>query len=588
MLRSRICLSSALRSTWQSIPIPDMTQGSRLIVRKKDHHHIPIQLIIQPQWRDDGNVELKQRYTTSYDDHGNEVFYECRMNVDVITSEEEEQEEVLSGLPGSSDVTIDVNLNFVKKQVGDNYVSAESKDRAVVGSRGSRPDSYDDSLSGDGDIEDEEEGKSGSSELLLSRNKPLPTIQLLAKVPEKLMSIRAQFGNENDDLIDITSGKLEAHSFVDLSARDIYVKKIRSDRVSVDAASQIHVARQIEADQLDIAINDCKRSEGEYGRLRAKMISARSANILVENLNNDYNLVQNDIKKLDDDDGMASVDISSFYITGDEGAVVTVKGNDNLNRKVRIKNNHGHVCVFVDGKAQHSNESEVDEYGQEKAMVELGGVNGSCDVQFSSIVDENDHGNKTMDSFQSVKIHFDSLAVVSISSAHSTTGNIELTFDRKIESDLRLMSSPNTQNLDIDAMVSECQRTVLSEVNKFDTTISTNISQHTGQINIMTDAFNAQDLPLKNRHIKYVQGYLKNISNEKESRFDVKQKSNALGKIDVSNAADQALKTFGSSSKNPSHIRPLVLAATDGNVCVESLSWIGAITRRYGIEGRKW
>ena len=533
-------------------------------------------------------MELKQRYTTSYDDHGNEVFYECRMNVDVITSEEEEQEEVLSGLPGSSDVTIDVNLDFVKKQVGDNYVSAESKDRAVVGSRGSRPDSYDDSLSGDGDIEDEEEGKSRSSELLLSRNKPLPTIQLLAKVPEKLMSIRAQFGNENDDLIDITSGKLEAHSFVDLSARDIYVKKIRSDRVSVDAASQIHVARQIEADQLDIAINDCKRSEGEYGRLRAKMISARSANILVENLNNDYNLVQNDIKKLDDDDGMASVDISSFYITGDEGAVVTVKGNDNLNRKVRIKNNHGHVCVFVDGKAQHSNESEVDEYGQEKAMVELGGVNGSCDVQFSSIVDENDHGNKTMDSFQSVKIHFDSLAVGSISSAHSTTGNIELTFDRKIESDLRLMSSPNTQNLDIDAMVSECQRTVLSEVNKFDTTTSTNISQHTGQINIMTDAFNAQDLPLKNRHIKYVQGYLKNISNEKESRFDVKQKSNALGKIDVSNAADQALKTFGSSSKNPSHIRPLVLAATNGNVCVESLSWIGAITRRYGIEGRKW
>ena len=104
-------------------------------------------------------MELKQRYTTSYDDHGNEVFYECRMNVDVITSEEEEQEEVLSGLPGSSDVTIDVNLDFVKKQVGDSYVSAESKDRAVVGSRGSRPDSYDDSLSGDGDIEDEEEGK---------------------------------------------------------------------------------------------------------------------------------------------------------------------------------------------------------------------------------------------------------------------------------------------------------------------------------------------------------------------------------------------------------------------------------------------
>ena len=587
MLRSRICLSRALRSTWQSIPIPSMTQGSRLIVRKKDHHHIPIQLIIQPQWRDDGNVELKQRYTTSYDDYGNEVFYECRMNVDVITSEEE-QEEVLSGLPGSSDVTVDVNLNFVEKQVGDNYVHDVSKDRAVVGSRGSRPDSYDNSLSDHGDIEDEEEGKSGSSELLLSRNKPLPTIQLLAKVPEKLMSIKAKFGNENDDLIDITSGKLEAHSFVDLSARDIYVKKIRSDRVSVDASSRVHVARQIEADQLDITIKDCKRSEGEYGRLRAKMISARSANILVENLNNDHNLVQNDMKKLDDDDGMACVDISSIYITGDEGAVVTVKGNDNLNRKVRIKNNHGHVCVFVDGKAQYSNESEVDEYGQEKAMVELGGVNGSCDVQFSSSVDENDHGNKTMDSLQSMKIHFDSLALGSISSAHSTTGNIELTFDRKIESDLRLMSIPNTQNLDIDAMVSEYEGTVLSEVTKFDTTTSTNISQHTGQINIMTDAFNAQDLPFKNRHIKYVQGYLKNVSNEKESRFDVKQKSNALGKIDVSNAADQALKTFRSSTKNPSHIRPLVLAATNGNVCVESLSWIGAITRRYGMEGEKW
>jgi len=102
----------------------------------------------------------------------------------------------------------------------------------------------------------------------------------------------------------------------------------------------------------------------------------------------------------------------------------------------------------------------------------------------------------------------------------------------------------------------------------------------------MTDPFNAKYLCFKNRHINYVPGYLKNVSNEKESRFDVKQKSNAIGKIDVSNTADQALKNFRSFTKNPSHIRPLVLAATNGNVSVEALSWMGAITRRYGMEGK--
>ena len=89
-------------------------------------------------------------------------------------------------------------------------------------------------------------------------------------------------------------------------------------------------------------------------------------------------------------------------------------------------------------------------------------------------------------------------------------------------------------------------------------------------------------------HVQYAQGVACNRSEEPDSRFDVKTRGRQ-GKINVEGAAGQALEGFSGGKASSDEItsddekRPLVAVATNGEISLESLSWLGAIARRYGV-----
>jgi len=81
-----------------------------------------------------------------------------------------------------------------------------------------------------------------------------------------------------------------------------------------------------------------------------------------------------------------------------------------------------------------------------------------------------------------------------------------------------------------------------------------------------------------------VQGHVDNQSHEPDSRFEQQQQLGGGGKIRLEGAATQALHGFASSDDALIVERPLVVGASEQRIAVESLSWLGAIARRYGLE----
>ena len=84
---------------------------------------------------------------------------------------------------------------------------------------------------------------------------------------------------------------------------------------------------------------------------------------------------------------------------------------------------------------------------------------------------------------------------------------------------------------------------------------------------------------------------MKNRSGEPDSRFDVRSR----GKVNIDGATSQALHGFRVNSKEAasspfttdpcmSSPRPLLTVATDGKIKLETLSWLGSIARRYGLD----
>ena len=98
-----------------------------------------------------------------------------------------------------------------------------------------------------------------------------------------------------------------------------------------------------------------------------------------------------------------------------------------------------------------------------------------------------------------------------------------------------------------------------------------------------------------------MEGRVENRSEEPDSRFDVRTRGpststsassvsgpgRGLGKINLEGAAAQAHSGFSSGGADRSAIaapRPLLAVVSSGGIDLESVSWFGAIARRYGVE----
>jgi hypothetical protein len=300
---------------------------------------------------------------------------------------------------------------------------------------------------------------------------------------------------------------------------------------------------------------------------------------------------------------------------------------------VRVKSSHGHIVIHA--KTNRMNDLTPSESSNSTMapLIDLGGVNGSCDVLLEGVPSSSSSSYDSVNTKQqhyigppssttppTMRVHFDALSPESISQITSCgillqsmnddyNTNISsltsITMDRKLESEIRLLSA-SEYTVDAHDITSE-------DVHDINNTLLTIAKEKTMPlifgdrqqqehplITIETDAYIdgeydsldegvEQTLNSPHHHggmVQYMQGTMSNRSGEPDARSDMRGK----GKINVDGAALQALQGFqsgkkqSSSSTSSSVLLPLLAVATDGGIKLETLSWFGSIARRYGLD----
>lgn len=316
------------------------------------------------------------------------------------------------------------------------------------------------------------------------------------------------------------SNKIEGDAQLTTHKGDIVVKKLRSYDMSLNANDGNIFASDL---------LEARQVNLFANRVRAMRIHGTEVHIESRQLEN------KSLEKFDDDDDGAVIDISSLYVSGNGVANLKAESPSNV-KAIRCKSNHGHV------------NAEANE------QIELGGVNGSFDIL----------------SHSKAYIHIDSLANDSISVV--TADNfLSLTMDRKLEADIRLASMNDAHKVARSIMLEE-----------EDEDVHKGLEEHGssgGQpISMITTCFKPDQVPTFLNSIHYIQGRVDNESMEPDSRFE--QQRGGGGKIRLDGAATQALSGFSDANAGA----PLVVGACKQRMVIESMSWLGAIARRYGLQ----
>jgi len=371
--------------------------------------------------------------------------------------------------------------------------------------------------------------------------------------------------------------KIEGDVRVKTANGDIHVQKLRGHSIELEACgigNSVFSSDLLEAKDLSVRL-PCP------GRFRAKRIHSSNSQIELGDTSG-YTAREGDIEKVfDEDDSGAICDISSFYVTGQSDVNVNCSEGE-TRQAVRIKSNHGHVTVHASAPIP----SKVDVHMDERVpLVDMGGVNGSCEVFVNCIGDESENFLLT-----STRIHFDSISPDSVSIVKASDGKIHATMDRKVETDVRMLSCSNTSEVDIEAMLldrdDEDYAQLVGMLGDLDEQQSSTEAQ---DINVNTIAFTpAVDAPVL-KNIKYLDGSIENRSNEPDSRFDRKLRgeTGSVGKINLSGASNQALQHFQGGETNSTFVRPFVAIMGTGSIVLETLSWVGNIARRYGLDEKR-
>lgn len=524
--------------------VPTLGQNSTLLLRSKSPSLSQIQIV--PQWRDDTLLELVQD-----------------------TSEEPNITDISTATAESSTIVGGVQLTFHKDGID-----------TSMGRIGSFVEV--DLLDTAGNIDNDDS-----------------PWKLIATVPEKC-NITCQIANGDINV----DGKLEGDVHLSTSKNgNITVGKLRGHNVMLSNTNQIegadyeqnkgliHIKKAVEA--RTVVINSSQR-------VRARMINGQDIQIQV----NPSTMFT--CRKLDEDDEGAIIDVGSLYIShgaGESEANLAVdatylNASNACRGVIRVKSNHGHVTI--NAKVNHT-------VSKDTPLIDLGSVNGSCDVLLQALT-SSDFVKQSSAQERGVasRIHFDAFAPESISTTTSrgNVGDISITIDRKLDAELRLLSmakSNATMPSDIDAhsIASDEFDDMNAVMQGLDEHLKRCINDKQASdddILIETDAFHMSDdtVSSPSPQVQYIQGTIKNRSGEPESRFDIQSR----GKINKDGAALQALHGFHSkttagdadgdnASQHPSVVLPLLSVVTDGKIKVETLSWLGSIARRYGLEENK-
>jgi hypothetical protein len=368
-------------------------------------------------------------------------------------------------------------------------------------------------------------------------------------------------------------GKVEGDILLYTADGDMSVTKLRGHNVSMESRGPnnlIFVKELLEAKDVTVKTQ---------GRLRAKQIHGTTVDVQI---NPDDETAKQAIHPLDTDDEGSLVDIGSMYIGSNGGATIKVGPCQPSRRAVRVKSSHGPLRVETDGVGMPSETNNATD--QTYPVVELGGVNGNCEVSIGNagLLKK----DKEID-WSSCMVHVDSLSPDSVSLVTAQQGDVSVTLDRKVEADLRLLS---ISSLSKDSLLEELGTTIAEEedadvvgdalLNYQGTTAPNALDE---RIFIETTAFSRGPTDVTVEGLEYVDGWVDNKSEEPDSRFDRKV-SGSVGKIRIASAAEQALDGFSEKGENDVYLRPLFAVAGTKRILVETVSWLGAIARRYGLE----
>jgi len=629
-------IKQLLSRRFLSHPLPYLKQGSTLAIRS----HLRTDLRIRSHWRDDGQLSFAQRKIApqSFDNNDgdeNDAYHDSFAFI--LLSRNEDKTTSL----GRTDphISIDVLDKHGMEQfsMNDNGSDDDAATKLLLSSPLDKTKNDSEEVAGDDDLKDQEsccltldvpdkiniecdltQGGSIFVEGKIEGDVRLKTAQGNISVSKlRGHNIKLETGSTDIEEQDVTPS-----SFIFVSE----TLECQSLRLSVSRPSFDRIrAKRIHAKTMEIQVGGFDSNESIASiQSSGSDITATNGN---KNEENDETRQRRII--LDEDDAGAICDIGSLYIIGDANINVQqtalINGQCHRQRQaVRIKSHHGHVHIEATvPKPYYTNEIT----GDVLPVVLCGGVNGSCEVWVSQLKAHGE-GDNDNDDWTSCHIHFDSIAPDSVSLVHADGGNIHVTVDRKVEADVRLLSPPSTTNssdnsleVDMETLVLEdnddgsladevshmlqlIEGTVMpvSGTKILNNSDGDGIITDSNRIQIETNAFTKRER-IKNeglRYCEFVDGWIENTTSEPDSRFDRKLRggfenadSRVLGgKIRLEEAHSQALYGFASTSKvSPNEMasgrtfaRPLLAVSSPGRIILETLSWLGNIARRYGLD----
>jgi len=540
---------------WLPRLLPNLQQGSTLTIRSE----IESNIYLQTNWRDDGIISLVQRLGPGKSDSekaGIKLFGE---------------EKKLTSMGRDEPHTV-VEL------FRDVYDSTESRDE--MGKRGF--------LSPVPDFESliPQDESNFSAEYIPGENAQVASTGqatsdlflgtlLSLEVPEK---INLDCDLRKGGSISIEN-KLEGDVRIRTANGSIKFKKLRGHKIDIEAlgnGNTIYSSDLIEAESLVLRLPN-------PGRFRAKRVHAGSCDIHIGDRG--MPSIECDDILLDSDDGGAVCDISALYITGD--ANILIQSTVGSRQAVRVKSSHGHVIVHASGglpESQNSNNNAV------LPMVDLGGVNGSCEV---FVVNDGNRDSEPNDRV-SCRVHFDSINPESVSCVKTDVGSVHITMDRKVETDLRMLSCRESASVDIDTLLLDKEDEDFDNLVSLLTELDASPQKpvESASIQIKTTAFTDKTekaIPIVLKNVCFVDGWVENKSAEPESRFDRRLRGDggSVGKIRLDGASNQALDHFKPNTNQKAGVscgKPLVAIVGSGGILIETLSWLGNIARRYGLD----
>jgi hypothetical protein len=569
--------SRHLARLWRSVPLAGLQQGSSLSIRSNLPG--PTHIFLKSEWRDSGHVEMKQVFNK------NSSVAEAEANLKI--TQEGDQMTSLGRMASHVSLMLEAQLPTNGTTHGGEKDATKDLDQATIPQ--SKPEPSGKVILDNGTIVPDGEEYSpppegvrrveyndGMAHVTSENQEEEPGTFLSIQTPEKFNLICELY---NGGSITI-AGKVEGDIRLYTADGDMSVTKLRGHTVELESRGPnnlIFVRDLLEAKDVSVKTP---------GRLRAKQIHGTTVDVQINP--DDATAKQAIHSTMDEDDEGSLVDIGSMYIGSNGGASIKVGPCQPSRRAVRVKSNHGPLRVDTDrvGMPTEINPNTEQTY----PVVELGGVNGNCEVSIGNAgLMEISKDMK----WSSCMVHVDSLSPDSVSLVTAQQGDVSVTLDRKVEADLRLLSIASLSKY---SMLEELGTTIAEEEDPDAVGIALRNYQGATapdaldeRISIETDAFSRGPTNLTVEGLEYVDGWVDNKSEEPDSRFDKKTRgeTGSVGKIRIVSAADQALHGFSPSGEEgdaEGYLRPLLAVAGTKRINVETVSWIGAIARRYGLE----